>query len=67
VLKSAFDAAPEAVELPPGIGLSVGWPEVLHGTTDINPLVREAAACMYQDKGTAVSRARIAADTDAPP
>ena len=67
VLKSAFDAAPEAVELPPGIGLSVGWTEVPHGTTDINPLVREADERMYQDKGTAVSRARIAADTDAPP
>jgi diguanylate cyclase (GGDEF)-like protein len=67
VLKSAFDAAPEAVELPPGIGLSVGWTDVPHGTTDINPLVREADERMYQDKGTAVSRARIAVDTDAPP
>lgn len=67
VLKSAFDAAPEAVELPPGIGLSVGWTDVPHGTTDINPLVREADERMYQDKGTAVSRARIAADTNAPP
>ena len=32
VLKASFDAAPEAVELPPGIGLSVGWAEVPPGT-----------------------------------
>ena len=50
VLKSAFDAAPEAVELPPGIGLSVGWTEVPQGATDLTPLVAEADARMYQDK-----------------
>lgn len=51
VLKSNFDAAPEAVELPPGIGLSCGWIEVPPGTTDLLPLVAEADALMYQDKG----------------
>jgi diguanylate cyclase (GGDEF)-like protein len=49
-LKSAFDAAPEAVELPPGIGLSVGWTEVPQGTMDLTPLVAEADSRMYQDK-----------------
>ena len=49
-LKKAFDAAPEAVELPPGIGLSVGSVEVPAGTTDLLPLVSEADARMYQDK-----------------
>jgi diguanylate cyclase (GGDEF)-like protein len=51
VLKSNFDAAPEAVELPPGIGLSCGWIEVPNGTTDLLPLVAEADARMYADKG----------------
>ncbi|HEV8347230.1 MAG TPA: GGDEF domain-containing protein [Vicinamibacterales bacterium] len=49
-LKSEFDAAPDAVELPPGIGLSVGWTEVPQGTLDLTPLVAEADARMYQDK-----------------
>jgi diguanylate cyclase (GGDEF)-like protein len=49
-LKASFDAAPEAVELPPGIGLSVGWTEVPDGTTDLIPLVSEADVRMYQDK-----------------
>jgi diguanylate cyclase (GGDEF)-like protein len=49
-LKKAFDAAPEAVDLPPGIGLSVGSVEVPAGTTDLLPLVSEADARMYQDK-----------------
>jgi diguanylate cyclase (GGDEF)-like protein len=53
VLKASFDAAPEAVELPPGIGLSVGWAEVPPGTTDLLPLVKEADARMYADKGHA--------------
>jgi diguanylate cyclase (GGDEF)-like protein len=66
VLKATFDSAPEAVELPPGIGLSIGWTEVPHGTSDINPLVREADERMYQDKGIVVSRGRTAAGTDAP-
>ena len=49
-LKAAFDAAPEAVDLPPGLGLSVGWIEVPVGTTDLVPLIREADKRMYQDK-----------------
>ncbi len=53
VLKSSFDAAPEAVDLPPGIGLSVGWAEVPPGTEDLLPLVKEADARMYADKGHA--------------
>ena len=51
-LKAAFDAAPEAVDLPPGIGLSVGWTEVPAGATDLMPLVRQADERMYRDKGT---------------
>lgn len=50
VLKTSFDAAPEAIDLPPGIGLSVGWVEVPQGTTDLMPLVREADERMYRDK-----------------
>ena len=50
-LKAAFDAAPEAIELPPGIGLSVGWAEVPSGPTDLIPLVGEADERMYEDKG----------------
>jgi diguanylate cyclase (GGDEF)-like protein len=50
-LKAAFDAAPEAASLPPGIGLSVGAIEVPDGTTDLMPLVREADRLMYEDKG----------------
>ena len=52
-LKATFDSAPEAVELPPGIGLSVGFAEVPQGTTDLLPLVKEADERMYQDKGRA--------------
>jgi hypothetical protein len=52
-LKSSFDAAPEAVELPPGLGLSVGWAEVPPGTEDLLPLVKEADERMYVDKGYA--------------
>jgi diguanylate cyclase (GGDEF)-like protein len=50
-LKAAFDAAPSAIEMPPGIGLSVGWTEVPAGTTDLLPLVSEADERMYEDKG----------------
>jgi diguanylate cyclase (GGDEF)-like protein len=50
-LKAAFDAAPEAIDLPPGIGLSVGWTEVPAGAKDLMPLVRQADERMYQDKG----------------
>jgi diguanylate cyclase (GGDEF)-like protein len=53
MLKASFDAAPEAVELPPGIGLSVGWAEVPAGTEDLLPLVKEADERMYLDKGYA--------------
>ena len=49
-LKAAFDAAPEAVDLPPGLSLSVGTIEVPPGTTDLTPLVREADKRMYEDK-----------------
>jgi diguanylate cyclase (GGDEF)-like protein len=49
--KAAFDAAPEAIDLPPGIGLSVGWTEVPMGTKDLMPVVREADERMYEDKG----------------
>ena len=34
VLKTSFDAAPEAIDLPPGIGLSVGCVEVPRETKD---------------------------------
>ena len=57
VLKASFDAAPEAVELPPGIGLSVGWAEVPPGTEDLLPLVKEADERMYADKGHAKAQA----------
>jgi diguanylate cyclase (GGDEF)-like protein len=49
-LKMAFDAAPEAHHLPPGIGLSVGSVEVPPGTTDLVPLIHEADQRMYRDK-----------------
>ena len=49
LLKSNFDAAPEAVELPPGIGLSVGSIDVPQSTRDLMPLIAEADARMYQD------------------
>ncbi len=49
-LKAAFDAAPEAADRPPGIGLSVGWTEVPAGAKDIMPLVRAADERMYEDK-----------------
>ncbi|MCC7416363.1 MAG: GGDEF domain-containing protein [Acidobacteria bacterium] len=55
VLKASFDAAPTAAGLPPGVGLSVGWIEVPHGTTDLMPLVREADARMYRDKADRIS------------
>jgi diguanylate cyclase (GGDEF)-like protein len=50
MLKSNFDAAPEAVELPPGIGLSVGSIEVPQTARDLMPLIAEADARMYADK-----------------
>ena len=50
-IKAAFDTAPEAVDLPPGLGLSVGWIEVPPGTADLMPAVSEADRRMYVDKG----------------
>ena len=50
LLKSAFEAAPGAVNMPPGIGLSVGSIEVPGGTTDLAPLLHEADKRMYEDK-----------------
>ncbi len=49
-LKAKFDAAPETTDLPPGLGLSVGWASVPVGTTDLIRLVHEADARMYHDK-----------------
>jgi diguanylate cyclase (GGDEF)-like protein len=49
-LKTAFDTAPDAVDMPPGIGLSVGSIEVPGGTADIGPLLHEADKRMYEDK-----------------
>jgi diguanylate cyclase (GGDEF)-like protein len=50
LLKTTFDAAPEAADLPPGIALSVGSIEVPAGSTDLMPLIREADRRMYEDK-----------------
>ena len=50
LLKTAFDAAPDAVDMPPGIGLSVGLIEVPGGTTSLAPLLHEADKRMYEDK-----------------
>lgn len=49
-LKAAFDADPDIVDLPPGVGLSVGAVEVPPGTTDLTPVLSEADRRMYQDK-----------------
>jgi diguanylate cyclase (GGDEF)-like protein len=49
-LKLAFDATPDGVDVPLGIGLSVGCVEVPRGTTDLMPLVAKADERMYQDK-----------------
>jgi hypothetical protein len=46
------------VDLPPGIGLSVGSIEVPSGTTDLVPLVAEADKRMYADKGRAAPLVR---------
>jgi hypothetical protein len=65
MLKVSFDAAPEAVELPPGIGLSVGWAEVPPDTDDLLPLVKEADQRMYADKGHAATPTPVAAQRSA--
>jgi len=49
-LKAAFDSTPDAVDLPPGIGLSVGCIEVPQGTSDLTILIHEADKRMYEDK-----------------
>jgi diguanylate cyclase (GGDEF)-like protein len=64
-LKTAFHAAPEAADLPPGIGLSVGIVEVPAGAADLLPLVNEADTRMYQDKGARPAD-RATADDAAP-
>jgi diguanylate cyclase (GGDEF)-like protein len=65
-LKAAFEAAPEAVDLPPGIGLSVGVVEVPRGIRNLLPLVHEGDVRMYRDKGARPSD-RETADDAAPP
>ena len=49
-LKAAFDAMPEAADLPPGLGLSLGVVEVPQETKDLAPLLREVDRRMYEDK-----------------
>ncbi len=49
-LKAAFEADPGMIDLPPGVGLSVGSIEVPPGTMDLMPLVNEADRLMYRDK-----------------
>jgi len=61
MLKASFDAAPETEDLPPGIGLSVGWVEVPESAADLMPLVAEADARMYKDKGRPAGRRARAA------
>jgi diguanylate cyclase (GGDEF)-like protein len=55
-LKIAFDAMPEAADLPPGLGLSVGALEVPEKTKDLAPLLREVDRRMYEDKHSKVAR-----------
>ena len=50
LLKISFDTAPDAVDMPPGIGLSVGSIEIPAGATDLAPLLHEADKRMYVDK-----------------
>jgi diguanylate cyclase (GGDEF)-like protein len=54
-LKTAFDALPEAADLPPGLGLSVGTVEVPQETKDLAPLLREVDRRMYEDKHSKLS------------
>jgi diguanylate cyclase (GGDEF)-like protein len=49
-LKKAFDADPDVADLPPGVGLSVGWVEVPPGTRDLTAILTEADRRMYKDK-----------------
>ena len=49
-LKRAFAAALDTAELPTGIGLSVGYSEVVTPSDDVMERVREADQRMYADK-----------------
>jgi diguanylate cyclase (GGDEF)-like protein len=49
-LKASFRAAPEASEMPDGVGLSIGWIEVPAGATDLAPFLHEVDQRMYADK-----------------
>src|SRR5262249_51090102 len=60
-LKNAFAAAPQADQLPSGMGISVGFVEVPAGTTDLRPLLSEADARMYEDKEKRRATSRPAA------
>ncbi len=51
-LKVAFATAGEISDVPPGLGLSVGWAEVPAGTTDLLPLLHDADQRMYRDKAS---------------
>jgi diguanylate cyclase (GGDEF)-like protein len=49
-LKTAFATLPEASDLPPGLGISVGVVEVPEQTKDLGPLLKEVDRRMYEDK-----------------
>ena len=49
-LKTLFADAPEAEEIPPEVGLSVGWIEVAKGATELGPFLHEVDKRMYQEK-----------------
>jgi diguanylate cyclase (GGDEF)-like protein len=49
-LQDAFAASPNVVDLPPGVGLSIGCVEVAPDTDDIMPLIQAADERMYADK-----------------
>ena len=49
-LQQAFAKSPTVVDLPPGVGLSIGCVEVPLETKDIMPLVQAADERMYLDK-----------------
>lgn len=49
-LKAAFAASRDALGLPEGVGLSVGYAEVPPDAADVASIVRQADVMMYQDK-----------------
>ena len=49
-LKMLFAGAPEAGEMPPEVGLSVGWIEVTEGATDLAPFLHDVDKRMYEEK-----------------